>query len=95
MDRKDALTDLVEFVQGKPPAPPPSGGRQVVNPQGEVITLGHPDGKKASPDNKGVPLELDVREYGRKVADRVIQKLLQLIGKDKLEKPIKIKGKEL
>ncbi|HVX90068.1 MAG TPA: hypothetical protein VHC20_00170 [Candidatus Paceibacterota bacterium] len=79
MEKKDALTDLVEFVQGTV-STGSAGSGQVVNSQGEIITLGHPGKESVSPRSKSVPLELDVREFQEKVSTRVQKKLLSLIG---------------
>ncbi len=61
MKRKDALTDLVEHMQETEPvevASPSSGERQVVNEQGETITLGQKPPSKVEIFNKMIPLEL-------------------------------------
>jgi hypothetical protein len=61
MKRKDALTDLVEHMQETEPVEvekPPSGERQVVNEQGETITLGQKPPSKVDIFNKMIPLEL-------------------------------------
>lgn len=58
MERKDALTDIVEHADGAESSKPlmsAAGDRQVTNQQGEIITLG----QNADPSgNKGIPLEL-------------------------------------
>jgi hypothetical protein len=61
MERKDALTDIVEQVTATdmPPfSPADTNNRQVVNEQGEVITLGQKPPQKISSSNKGVLIEL-------------------------------------
>lgn len=65
MKRKDALTDLVEHVQETAPATPvssSSGDRQVVNQQGETITLGQKPTESIVAPNKGVSLKLSEKQ---------------------------------
>lgn len=61
MKQKDALTDIVEHVQGNnPPQAPqtPTPNREVVNNAGETITLGQENSKTAAMNNKGNVIEL-------------------------------------
>ena len=49
MKQKDALTDLVEHVQGTTQSQAPQStaeNREVVNTAGETVTLGQDDAKK-------------------------------------------------
>jgi hypothetical protein len=65
MKRKDALTDLVEHAQGAASAEPvasSSDDRQVVNQQGETITLGQKPTSNVVVPNKAIPLELSDRQ---------------------------------
>jgi hypothetical protein len=96
MEHKDALTDLIEFIQSTPspkPATSPSGDRQVVNSQGETITLGY-DGKgKISIKSRRNSLELYIEEIKEKISQRAYEKIIELIGKENLNKPVKLKLK--
>src|SRR3989344_3619621 len=98
MKRKDALTDLVEHAEDAKPSEPitsPSGDRQVVNEQGETITLGYDRSKKVRFFNKGKSLELSIEEIERDIvrpivgktfegfAEKVVQKVLEKL-RDKL-----------
>ncbi|MDR3548541.1 MAG: hypothetical protein P4M11_09820 [Candidatus Pacebacteria bacterium] len=70
MKRKDALTDLVEHAQDTAPVQPvtqPSDDRQVVNQQGETITLGQKPTAHSVVPNKGILLELS--ETGEKATE--------------------------
>lgn len=93
MKRKDALTDLIEYTQGTKPTEPmtsPSGDRQVVNGQGETVTLGHKPSTPAAIPNKGIPLKLSegeieeltsaVRSAMNEAIDRFVAKLKQRKG---------------
>ena len=85
MKRKDALTDLVEHAQeAKPvePAATTSNDRQVVNQQGETITLGQKPTPHITIPNKGIPLELSeerketAKAKTRSIAEEAVERFL-------------------
>jgi len=61
MKRKDALTDAVEALQENKDQKPQEGLRQVVNEDGEFVTLGTQGRHKPAHSNKKKPSELSPR----------------------------------
>lgn len=84
MQKKDALTDLVEHTQGSQPTTPnstPTGGREVVTVAGEKVTLGT---ESSSISNKGILLEPRVlKEVISKALDSVFEKLAREKNKNR------------
>jgi hypothetical protein len=90
MKRKDALTDIVEHAQDAEFTEPMlsiSGERQVVNAQGEIITLGQKPPINVAASNKAVSLELSevdlvdwIRASFKSAATRFLQKREQNKG---------------
>lgn len=75
--RKDNLTDVVEQVP-KVSVSDQSGDQQVVNPAGELVTLGHEKDKAASKDIQGFLLELSptqLREIISNALDKAIERI--------------------
>ncbi|NBV76627.1 hypothetical protein EBR66_00445 [bacterium] len=80
--RKDNLTDLTERLPNvdvsAPPAP--SVDQQVVNPYGEIVTLGNKKPENPAKEIKGIPLELmelvnATKRAVEKAFDRAIERL--------------------
>lgn len=80
MKRKDALTDLVENVQGTTQTQTPlqpSGDREVVNQAGETITLGQGEAKNTALSNKGNVIELyKIQEVVTRALEKAFDKAL-------------------
>ena len=62
LKRKDNLTDVVEQLPKAPVSIPAqsSNDQQVLNPMGELVTLGQDKGKSGTKDIQGFPLELAI-----------------------------------
>ncbi len=78
--RKDNLTDVVEQLPKVEisTSVEPSKEQQVVNPAGELVTLGHEKDRTTSKDTQGFPLELllkQVRETVSNALDKAIENM--------------------
>ncbi len=78
--RKDNLTDVVEQLPKVEISTPTehSKDQQVVNPAGELVTLGHENDETISKDIQGFPLELllkQVRETVSSALDKAIERM--------------------
>lgn len=88
MKRKDALTDLVEHAQDREPSAPQSPSLedgQVVNSEGEVITLGYGKGTKVRILHKGKYLELPL-EVIERIVRQAVDRALKDFGERLLQK---------
>jgi len=77
--RKDNLTDVVEQLPkvDVSASAEPSKDQQVINPAGELVTLGHEKDKTASKDIQGFLLELSptqIRDIISNAFDKAIEK---------------------
>lgn len=80
MKQKDALTDLVEHVQGTTQSQAPqtaAENREVVNVAGETITLGQSGSKNTAMSNKGNVIELyRIREIVTSALEKAFDKAM-------------------
>lgn len=75
--RKDNLTDVVEQLP-QVDVSDQNGDQQVVNPAGELVTLGHEKDKVGSEDIQGFLLELSptqLREIISNAFDKAIERM--------------------
>ena len=89
--KKDNLTDAVEALERNESAPEPQGrDQQVVNNDGEIITLGQNGGKSPASPNKNKVIELSPEFIGElkkeiapmleKAIDKALTKFLNKNG---------------
>ena len=71
LKRKDNLTDVVEQLPKVPVSTPsqPSNDQQVVNPMGELVTLGHNQAKTDGKAIQGSSLELPVEQIKQAISN--------------------------
>ncbi|MFM2381524.1 MAG: hypothetical protein RLZZ76_291 [Candidatus Parcubacteria bacterium] len=71
LKRKDNLTDVVEQLPKAPVSTPAqsSNDQQVLNPMGELVTLGQEKGKSNTKDIQGYSLELPTEQIKQAISN--------------------------